>query len=304
MTSTSLGFKVPASGEIQITDYDVLIDETSILNSEAPSTSWAVGATVTASFEICLDLPEVLRNCALPDGNSGTAAELGAVINWKSTRTRLHGATKPQKLTDGLNQISAAVDGSLLGGDLQLRISVILINNPDSETTELAPTRFGSRLWEQAVRVQLDGSGSQFPVSAFDFKKVGLNPKTALWQVEISGQLNSHVSSAVRLKLNSGHPRVEAYLNDPGSEENSEFGAFMKSDTITQLIVFTLNSDLEQLRLDAEEEGTFAEALLQIHGTHFPTTTLESTRDMFLDDPGLISSTIQANVFSQKRSNK
>lgn len=304
MTSTSFGFNVPASGDIQITDHDVLINGDSILNSSTPSSSWAINTTVTTNFEIDLDLPEVLRSCSLPDGAGGTSADLGAVINWKSTRTGLHGATEPQILVDGLNQISAEVDGSVLGGDLRLRISVILINNPSPDLTVLAPTRFGSRLWEQAVHVQLDGAGSQFPVSAFNFKEIGLRPYSALWHVEISGQLDSHVSSAVRLKLNSGHQRVEKYLQDPASEENAEFGTFMRADTISQLIIFALNSNAEQLRLEAEEKGTFAEALLEIHGMHFPTMSLESTRELFMSDPGFISSTIQGNVFSQKSRTK
>ena len=125
-----------------------------------------------------------------------------------------------------------------------------------------------------------------------------------MWKVDISPELAAHASSAVRLKLNSGHPRVKEYLADPSSDENIELNLFMKADAITQMLTFALNSDLEQLRLDAEEEGTFAEALLQVYETHFPNISIDSVKDIFLYDPSFVAATIQGNVFTQKGKNR
>lgn len=304
MAITSLGFNTPAEHSISIEDFDVTVDNVSILGEKSDSpTNWTVHSTVRASFELRLNLEEALQQSSLPTGKSSPAAVLGAVINWKSSRTGLHGASFPKQLTDGLNEISISLEGSQLGGDLTLRISVILLDNPSPEDFALAPTKMGSKLWENTIRVQLEGDGSQFPTSAFDFAKTNSSylPATAMWKIDIDPALESHVSSAVRLKLNTGHPRVEEYLKDPSGRDQAEFQKFLRADTIVQLLVFALNSDLPQLELDAQNEGTFAEALLQIYGTYFPGISIYSTRETYLTDPSYVSSTVQASIFDETR---
>ena len=302
MAITSLGFNVPAENSISIEDFDVTINGFSLLNdSPDRSASWTLQSQVQASFEIRLDLQEVLRQASLPTGVDTPAATIGAVLNWKSSRTGLHGASTPQVLVDGLNEVATSLAGSLLGGDLTLRVGVILLDNPSPETSPLAPSKTGSRLWENTVRVQLEGDGSQFPTSAFDFEKANYLPSNAMWKIDIYPALDSHISSAVRLKLNNGHPRVLEYLKDPSNKDQDEFQKFLRADTIVQLLTFALNSDLPQLELDGETEGTLAEALLQIHSTYFPSISIYSTRETYLSDPSFISSTVQASIFDDAR---
>src|SRR5690625_7357317 len=86
-----------------------------------------------------------------------------------------------------------------------------------------------------------------------------------MWKVDIDSSLASHVSSAVRLKLNSGHPRVAEYLLDPNGKAQAEFQQFLRADTVVQMLTFALNADLAQLEEDSAEEGTLAETLKQLH---------------------------------------
>lgn len=302
MATTSLGYNVPAEDTISVLAYDVLVDDVSIMteDSGAASATWSDQSTVTSYFEIEVSLDEALRQ-VFPVSSSRGSAVLGAVINWKSSRTGLHGASTPVALVNGINTVSLSLDGSILGGDLNLRVSVILLENPGATPEDLGPTMIGSRLWENSVRVRLEGAGSQFPTSAFDFEKAGFDPIHAMWKLDIDSALESHISSAVRLKLNSGHPRVAEYLADPNGKSQEEFQQFLRTDTVVQMIVFALNTDLAQLEEDSAEEGTLAETLRQMHDVYFPNISIHSTRELYLADPSFVTATVQASIFNPNR---
>lgn len=142
-----------------------------------------------------------------------------------------------------------------------------------------------------------------FPVSAFNFKELNFEPQTAMWRIAISDELHTHVSSAVRLKLNTDHPRIKQFLEKPEASENIEFAKFLRAETTTQLLITAMNSDLKQLLLDADYEGTLAEALIQIYESYFPTKSIFSTREDFLSDPGLIFTTVQSVEFLPRKKN-
>ncbi|RSZ65430.1 hypothetical protein EAH68_01320 [Corynebacterium hylobatis] len=303
MATTSLGYNVPADDTISLLSYDISVDGVSILVDDAQSSSatWSDQSTVTAYFELEVDLEEVLRQSFPVSSGSAGGAVLGTVINWKSSRTGLHGASAPVTLVDGINTVNLSLDGSTLGGDLNLRASVILLENPGATPDDLGPTMTGSRLWENSIRVQLEGAGSQFPTSAFDFEKAGYSPTHAMWRIDIDSALESHISSAVRLKLNSGHPRVAEYLLDPNGKTQAEFQQFLRADTVVQMLTFALNSDLAQLEEDSAEEGTLAETLKQMHDVYFSNVSIHSTRELYLADPSFVTATVQASIFNPNR---
>lgn len=302
MATTSLGYNVPTEESITVLTYDVSVDGVSILtdDSAASSATWSDQSTVSSYFEIEVDLEETLTQL-YPLSPNRSSAVLGAVINWKSSRTGLHGASSPVPVVDGINTVSLSLDGSILGGDLNLRASIILLESPQASFDDLGPTMIGSRLWESSIRVRLEGAGSQFPTSAFDFEKVGFDPIHAMWKIDIDSALESHISSAVRLKLNSGHPRVAEYLADPNGKAQREFQQFLRADTVVQMLVFALNADLAQLEEDSAEEGTLAETLKQLHDVYFPNVSIHSTRELYLTDPSFVTATVQASIFNPNR---
>ena len=303
MATTSLGYNVPAEETISLLSYDVSVDGVSILVDDAQTSSatWTDQSIVTVDFELEVDLSEVLRQTFPGSSISVSDPVLGTVINWKSSRTGLHGASAPVILEDGSNSAHLSLDGSILGGDLNLRASVILLETPQVASGAPVPTMVGSRIWENSIRVHLEGAGSQFPTSAFDFEKAGFLPTQAMWKVDIDSSLDSHVSSAVRLKLNSGHPRVAEYLLDPNGKAQAEFQQFLRADTVVQMLTFALNADLAQLEEDSAEEGTLAETLKQLHDVYFPNVTMHSTRELYVADPSFVTATVQATIFNPKR---
>ncbi|WP_156802462.1 hypothetical protein [Corynebacterium lubricantis] len=301
MASTSLGYLVPSGNAISLDDYDLVIDGKSVVHSdENAQITWTDRSDLQVSFILTLDLNDVLSQCGFNPINSANLGQLAATVNWKSTGSGLHGASPLQSLSDGENVLSFTLDSTKLGGELIIKPSIVLENNPDPDLYPLAPRRTGSRLWSSSISVRLEGTGSQFPTTALDFAKNYIEPPDALWQVRIPGDLSGHFSSSVRLYLNTGHPRITDYLKDPSAKDQLELHNFVRADVIIQLLTFAFNSDLEQLKLDAEEPGTLAEALLEIHSTYFPQTTIESNKDNFLTDPGFLSSAVIAKTFSRR----
>lgn len=303
MATTSLGFNVPTDDTVKILDWDVSVDKMSVREEEstASSMTWTDRSTVDVHFELDIALDKILEQIYPGPVVRQESAVLGAVINWKSSRTGLHGVSQPIEVAGGLNLLDLTLSGALLGGDLNLAACIVLLNPPSPTVNDLGPTVIGSRLWEKRLRVQLEGAGSQFPTSAFDFEKAGFAPARAMWKIDIDSALESHISSAVRLKLNTGHPRVAEYLADPTGKAQSEFQRFLRADTIIQMVTFALNSDLAQLETDAEEEGTLAETLVQMHKMYFPGFSIHSTKERFRDDPSFIASTVQSVIFDPKR---
>ena len=168
----------------------------------------------------------------------------------------------------------------------------------------MIPTLPGSRLWETTIQLRLEGDGSQFPTSVVDFKRAGMDPTNALWRVKIDPRLDAHFSGAVRLYLNSGHPRTTEYLRNPDAQDQRDFSLFLKADVVLQLISFAMTHEPDDLQTAAEEQGTLAEALLEVHSTYFPSNPIDEVKAMFLDDPGLVSARINGAIFAETNKGK
>lgn len=295
MSGVSLGFKTPTQEVASVTDYDVIIDGISLTKTtNQDEVTWNDSVQVGVAVELSVDLDRLIAETGF---NSTESAEFGATIHWKSTGSGLHGASKPVPVSTGTNELSLSLDGSLLGEELILRPSIILLSASDARASTLTPSRKGSRLWSSDIRVRLEGTGSQFPTSKLDFKENGIKPTNALWLLKISSDLEAHFSSAVRLYLNTGSARTRAYLESPNSKAQQEFGCFLEADLVTQLLTFALNCDFEQIEESSTQEGSLAEALLQIYRTYFPTIDFVDCQSLIKSDPSLLSATVIGNTF-------
>ena len=157
MSSTSIGFNVPSGDSVALFDFDVLIDGHS-LRAENASTqaAWSPSSSVDIRAEVDIDLNAALSSASLTDNNGEPVGILGLVISWKSTRTNLHGASSPVEVVDGLNRVTTTLAGSVLGGDLQISVDIVLLSNLDPQRTPLGAHKLGSRLWSSSYSVALE----------------------------------------------------------------------------------------------------------------------------------------------------
>lgn len=295
--STSLGFRTPSPNSIQLVDYEVSIGGEP-LHQDATDQMivWNDSLGIRAKFYLDVDLEQSLRDIGFRLSDN---PRLAGGVSWKSTGSGLHGATSPQTIQQGSNEFFLELPGSSLGSNLIFKPFVVLENAIPNPSSSVIPTLAGSRLWETVVQLRLEGDGSQFPTSVVDFKSAGMDPVDALWRIRIEPRLDSHFSGAVRLYLNSGHPRTAEYLRNPSAPEQLDFSLFLKADVVLQLLTFAMSCDLDDLQIAAEERGTLAEALLEVHSTYFPSNPLDEVRAILLDDPGLVSARISGAIFSE-----
>ena len=302
MSSTSIGFNVPSSDSIALFDFDVLIDGHS-LRAENASTqaAWSPSSSIDIRAEVDIDLNAALSSASLTDNIGEPVGILGLVIAWKSTRTNLHGASSPIEVVDGLNRVSTTLEGSVLGGDLQISIDIVLLSNLDPQSTPLGAHKPGSRLWSSSYSVALEGSGSQFPVSFLDFKKFYGLPDKAMWQIEVQGDLDAHASSGIRLKLNSSHPRIQEYLSDANSTSNEDLSFQLRVASVVQMLSFAYLQDIPQLQQYAiDDETTLAAVLQTTHDTYFPNISLEENSEKYKESPGWLEAEIQSAIYKKK----
>lgn len=302
MSSTSIGFNVPSSDSVALFDFDVLIDGHS-LRAENASTqaAWSPSSSVDIRAEVDIDLNAALSSASLTDNNGEPVGILGLVISWKSTRTNLHGASSPVEVVDGLNRVTTTLAGSVLGGDLQISVDIVLLSNLDPQRTPLGAHKLGSRLWSSSYSVALEGSGSQFPVSFLDFKKFHGLPDKAMWQIEVQGDLDAHASSAIRLKLNSSHPRIQEYLSDANSTSNEDLSFQLRVASVVQMLSFAYLQDIPQLQQYAiDDETTLAAVLQTTHDTYFPNISLEENSEKYKESPGWLEAEIQSAMYKKK----
>lgn len=299
MVAVSLGFLTPSHENIRLIDYGAYIGDQSLigLKGDPNLAQWTPNSNVQISFVVDLDLVAILEECGIYQLKSAIFSPLGLTIGWKSTLSGLHGSSPVEVVTDGLNQISYELDGSLLGGDLIVTLYLILREDNFQLPGGPVPRRAGSRLWESTLTIPLEGDGSQMPTSAFDFGAARFSPQEAMWKIDIENDLQLHVTSAIRLKLNSGHPRIKHYLADPKSLENREFFQFLRADSIVQMIVFALHTEFEDLKSQAEELGSLAYSLTTLHSFIFPGQAIESTLQIFQSDPSFLTARVQEVVF-------
>lgn len=294
----SFGFRRPSKDSIKVLTEDIQIDGISVnFESGDLDLNWSYQSTVRVIVGLEVDLKRILRETGLPATDplaDQTPAHIGASIVWHSSKTGQHDASPLQELFDGEQFISAEVPSTLIGGTLNIRITVVLIENPDHSGNDASPRHPGSRLWEQKLSINLEANNNQFPISALKFRDSNIKPDHAMWKLEVDRQLDRHANSAIRLLLNTAHPRVQNYRKNPESSDAKIFKQGMLTDVVTQLLIHTVLFDLEDLNPELLTDGTLGEVLYSLHTTVFEDQSLEETRLLFEQAPGEIFAKVQS----------
>lgn len=169
------------------------------------------------------------------------------------------------EVTPQLNSPTGLVGLIIPAGEVANELSItaaVVLRTQNDEWGPLVPHLIGSRLVSEESRwtVTLEGKGSTFPVSAFDFEGTGY-PEGALWYVYVQAdRLADPFGSAVRLYVNSGHPRAASLL--AAASEGGDLPEMLRYDllaTMLESVVTLPESDLREVF----EEGTLGFVLNQ-----------------------------------------
>ncbi len=213
---------------------------------DEPVTHWDYLAPSTVVSTITVDEAEFLRSTGLAD----LSGLVGCVqVDCRTSGSR-HLAYAPL-LAGGA---PAGVEVHIPPHEVADRIEVtqsVLLDRPDTEEApDLSAYRRGSRLWQadRAFRFILEGSASTFPTEAFDFRSAGL-PSAAAWKLQFEPEsLDDPYLGAVRLLLNSEHPRANDLLSGkPSLAQSVLFHGIVEQllTTVTSLFAGDVASEFE-----------------------------------------------------------
>ncbi len=211
-----------------------------------PVNLWDYMSEVHVVSEIWVDEDAVLASTGLSELGS-----LIATVQVDCVRTGFRGVATKALRADSPVTVSVAIPPHTVAHELEVRSGLTLAHELSPNPHAIAH-RKGSRLfWEQKrMKFELEGQGGGFPVEAFDFETAGL-PASAAWKLKFDADdLDQPFMAAVRLLVNSGHPRSADVLSgSSGLVQSVVFHGILE-----QLLVTVADSTVET---DVSfEEGT------------------------------------------------
>lgn len=162
--------------------------------------------------------------------------------------------------------LSLTIPAGVVASEIVLTAAVVL-RYPIPGAGPLVPDQAGSRLLVDQPRwsVTLEGKGSSFPLSAFDFEDTGY-PETALWFLEMQpGRLEDPFASVVRLLVNTGHPRSADLLG--GGDDGRDLHEVLHYDVLATMLEAVAGLPECDLRVDFEE-GSLGYVLGELTGLY------------------------------------
>jgi hypothetical protein len=210
---------------------------------------------------------------------------LNVVVVWRSSGNNVRGrgcvvplgnAHDPRELT-----LSADISGQMLAGDVSIATQVVLADFGRSHDI-LAAQFPGSVLWEDAVRVSLEGTGSRFPMEVVDFNVVHWTPYGAGWFLSWnSEELHLPFLRNVRLFINGSHSAIASAVQaTTASPEQAAIRSAIYYDVGRQLVRGVLSNDEFVENHDSFSEGSTGMAVLRMLRVFFPGSKPSALRDM------------------------
>lgn len=287
----SYGFLRPKASRVRagawrVTPYgqEELLDPESLPN-------WDYFTDIQVAQTLQVQLAGIREDCRL----SPTSTIKGLVL-WHSQWTGLRGASSPQILREGSNDLETLVPAHLVGGRLTIE-SRIVLGQAVAPLDVLAPHRPGSTLLALIHRIALEGAGTRFPIVQIPFSTSGIaGGRGAAWMLDIDiADLGSSGSGSVRLFLNSEHASIVALLTKPDSAQSKSLHQFLHLDVARQMFIAAMTSS-ELTESTSYEEDSLGEMLINTVDRLFPDRELKALQGDYKVSPGEVEAELQARV--------
>lgn len=202
---------------------------------------WAPGTPLGLTRIVRVDVPRVLTECRLP-----AQARVALVALGICSTTTIRVASDPVILdrthtADRESTLSLNLDGYELAGSLVVHTKLVTYER--TVRSPIAPWRPGLTLWDESIKVRLEGSGARFPMEVCDFEKTGRSdhPSRAMWRLDWSpDDLSEPVLGSMRLYLNSSHPMVSRMLEESDSEAGKITAAMIRYEVGRAMVLAAL----------------------------------------------------------------
>lgn len=249
---------------------------------------------------------------AMRQARISSGAKVMLIPTWWSDGTGLRGRGEPQEIViDAASnrytyEVGIAVRGVDLARNIQLRTALVLIEPTDEMLEQpLAAHRPGSVLWEDSIRIRLEGVSPRFPISVVDFNENQIGPANACWIFDWSPiDLNLPAMATMRLLVNSSQKIFHAAItSSKPSPSQVAIRSALKHAVALEMIYHALEhaDELEHLRHDLMPDSA-GQVLLDLVQRIYPGVSLTACADRRRQFPGEFSAEAQAKlaVFGEK----
>jgi len=180
-TSSTLPYLVPNSERVQLDEW---VDAEAGGRLEESVKGWDRFSVLTPSTTLRMDLNGVRGDCGLPSSaNLGVVVE--CVTGTTGSRWSQCSPVKPLTGEPVVTLVAPTVSGAWSASTLELRTVIVLLN-------DLLPTgphahHRGARIWEDVLRIDLDGDSRGMPVHSVDLGDAfpGQGLEGAPWFIEM-----------------------------------------------------------------------------------------------------------------------
>lgn len=189
-------------------------------------------------------------------------------------------------------QFDLALHGSELSTILDLTVDIILAA-PSERSTDLTPTRQGSRIWRETVRMRLEGEEPRFPIEVADFGlMLGTSAATlSPWYLHWSPRdWTRDFHGSMRLYLNADHKKM---ISQVEAEDGEVLRAIM-ADVMGQVCECLVRDVEIASYLESCEEGSLGRQAISWLNLAFPRCDLEQARAIIETRPGEFRAAFQA----------
>ncbi len=252
---------------------------------------WDYLTEVTVEGALTIRNDELLNSTGLvtDPGLSGIRAVMR--VDCSATSERFMDVV-PLDPTGGQLRLTVRIPAGAVAEELEVRYEIVL-DVPDGPVREdRAAHQRGSRLHEldRPYRFRLEGSGSAFPIEAFEFTG-GEFPKDSVWLLRFQDEdLAMPYLSAVRLYVNTAHEEGRKLVDGSSGTAMS----VLKRDVLLQLLTRLAVGDRDDLGQDFQTDsaGEVIGALCAL----FLDQTLPGAVELMRDDPGRVFALLQAST--------
>lgn len=189
---------------------------------------WDYSSEVRFSTAAVVDLDAVLQEIAIPD-----AGRLGLLVKVEC-RPSFYQAVATTSLTsmsmDGLVEASLDVPPGVLAEAIFLTRGIVLLEDGPVNRLD-APTRRGSKLIEQRMRVMLEGDGSRMSIEQADFSGTPWSGTPWRIQLDYEDLAQEAYARATAVVVNVAHPAADAML-DPAHPQFGVVANMLKVDVM------------------------------------------------------------------------
>lgn len=298
--SVSYGYLRPHPDTININHIKFVINDEEFDQSSKNKPLWDYATPVEINAEINLDRESVLNQCGFDaDSSPNEQPALAGLLTWFCTKTKQRGSSAPVAIEGNTCTLRCSIPGELLGGSIQATAHVVLARPGKSRPLAVTATMPGSRLWESdRIEIALEGTASKFAIAPINFKDAGLSPVSAMWKIDISGEMLIPAQAGVRVYLNTHHKLVTRMLESPSSPEAKMWENYLNVEVLNQLLLHTRTLAEDESILDDELfSGSLGESIFVLGQSLFPDQSLSD----IAQDPTRIAAVAQAAVFGKEK---